>query len=394
MPDESRRRITPAEILQWKRNDTPVIRVQTARDELPGGFAMAMAPLMVKWAASSPGFGPDNYYLINNVNVSSNPVGGTTFLAAVKVPADGVESVEFVTVISKVAKRETGAGHGMLRFIFKEDKRPLILTEEGRPLANDATVRDLVVSWEAWRPPVASFDAMAGLDPDTYALTARCFVGSVRCLTDAILDRPWICYPLELPDVPHAEAELLDVSLLLGDAVARQTVGVLFEQQIHNGRNVPGDYPDPEVEEWEELKAEFARTKTPPSPIQDILDGKFRYHLLERSCITMALTSVDWANCRLHERGELGEPKRVRVAPESMPRFLDTLAGGRRSSVLLRAPALLHWLMTNQTVIPGQAHKLLDEAGLLKRKDGQIVKKHYDNRNETPYGMVSEALIY
>jgi hypothetical protein len=394
MTSGERYRITPAQMLEWTRSDTPLIRVEAAHDELPGGLSMAMAPIIVKWRASSPGFGPDDFYLVSNVNVASNPIGGAGYLATLKVPADGVESVEFVMVLSKVAKRETNAGHGMLRFIFKKDRRPIVLGSDGQPLSKDAIVNDLVISWEAWRPPVAGFDALAGLDPETYALTARGFIGSVRCLTDSILDRPWICYPLALPDVPDAEAELLYVSLLMGDAVARQTVGTIVEKQIEEGRNVPGDYPDPELAEWEELKEERARIKTPPSPIQDLLDGKFRYHLLERSCITMALTSVDWANVRLHERGELGEPKRIRVSPDTMPGFLDRLAHGGRTTALLRAPALLHWIMTNQTVIPGNAHKLLDEAGLLQRKGGQPVKAHYDNRNESPYGVISEALIY
>jgi hypothetical protein len=394
MSEIKRRQVTAAEFLKWRNNDTPLILAQTASDEIPGGLSLAMAPLTVKWDASSIGFGPDDFYLVTNVNVSSNPVGGNTLLATMKVPADGVESVEFVTVLSKVANRETNAGHGMLRFIFKEGKQPVILSEEGRPLSNDAHAHDLVVSWEAWRPPTAGFDPMAGLNPDTYALTARCSVGSVRCLSDSILNRPWVCYPLKLPDVQHAGDELLYVSLLLGDAVARQTLNTMVEHQILDGRNVPDEYADSAVEGWEELKAAYEKVETPGNPIQNILDGKFRYHILERSCITMSLQAVDWTNCRLHERANLGEPKRVQVAPRSMPGFLDTLAGGRRSSALLRAPAFVRWLMSNQTVIPGNAHKLLDEVGLLQRENGQVVKKHYDNRNETPYGIVSEALIF
>ena len=334
--------------------------------------------------ASSIGYGPDDFYLVNNVNVATNPIGGSSILATVKVPAGAVVSVEFVMVISKVAKKETSMGHGMLRFIFKEDQRPVALNERGVPLSNDLLIEDLLISWEAWRPPAAGFDPLAGLDPETYALTARCMTGSVRCLTDSILDRPWICYPLELPDVVNAADELLHVSLLLGNAVSRQTLAVLLQERIEESMGVPGDYPDPSLADWKELQEEHARAKTPPSPIQDILEGKWRYHLLERSCITMALTSVDWANARLHELGELGEPKRVRVAPGKLPGFFDALASGQRSKALLRAPAIVHWLITNQTVIPNRAHELLDEAGLLERKDGKVVARHYDNRNETP----------
>ena len=394
MSSKDSHRVSVTQWLEWKRSSAPLIRVNTARDEVPGGLALAMAPLLVKWSESSRGFGPDDHYLVSDVNISSNPVGGSNVLATCRVPADGVESVEFVMVLSKVRGRETPAGHAMLRFIFKEDRRPVILSENGEPMGRDAYLDDLVVSWEAWRPPVAGFDPLTGLDPKTYALTARCFAGSVRCISDAILDRPWVCYPLQLPAVPDAEAELLYLTLLLADAVSRQTLGTMLEERIQEGKEFPDDYPAPENQEWEELKAEYERSETPPNPIEEILEGKVRYHLLERSCITMALTTVDWANRIFHERGGLGEPKRVRVTPGKLPDFFDDLAAGRRTSVLLKAPALLRWLMNNQTVIPGKAYELLDEVGLLKRENGELVRHHYDNRQQTPYGIVSEGLIY
>ena len=57
-------------------------------------------------------------------------------------------------------------------------------------------------------------------------------------------------------------------------------------------------------------------------------------------------------------------------------------------------PAALHWLMTNQTVIPGKAYELLDEVGLLQRENGTIKKIHYDNHHKTPYGEIADHLIY
>jgi len=140
--------------------------------------------------------------------------------------------------------------------------------------------------------------------------------------------------------------------------------------------------------------ASSTQAKVPENPIEDILEGKIRYHLLERSCITMALQSVDWANQRVHARAGLGESPTIRVTPRSLPSFMAKLAIGKRSILLLRAPAALHWLMTNQTVIPSKAHELLDEAGLLQRKDGKIRKFHYDNCQKTPYGEMSDHLIY
>lgn len=394
MPSRKRGVVTADDILEWQRTYSPVRRVSTQQDAFPNGLSVAMAPLFVGWPSSSASFGPEDYYLVRNVNVLNNPVEGITLLGTVKVWAESVESVEFVMVISKVAGRESPGGHAMLRFIFREDRRPIVLGADGQPFTNDSTLDDLVLSWEAWRPPRASFDPVAGLDPSTYALTPRCFVGSVRCLADAVLDRPWHCYPLKLPDVENANNELLYVSLALADAVARQTTLSIVEEYIAKGRNMLEDYADAKLEDWATLAEESRKAEVPEDPIEDILTGKIRYQLLERSCITMALQSVDLANQRIHERAGLGEPRRIRISPKTMPAFLSALAAGKRTKALLGMPAALHWLMSNHTVIPSNAPSLLDEVGLLRRENGQIVKRHYDNRRETPYGSVAEHLIY
>lgn len=394
MSSNERIPFTAADILHWRHEYSPVTLARTREDALPSGLAVAMAPMFVAWGSSSGGFGPDDYYIVRNVNVLNNPVRGVTLLGTVKVWADSVESVEFVMVISKVAGRESPGGHAMLRFRFREDRRPVTLGRDGKPFTNNSVIDDLVLSWEAWRPPLDSFDPVAGLDPSTYALTPRCLAGSVRCLADAVLDRPWHCYPLNLPDVEHAKNELMYVSFVLADAVARQTALGLFEEHLERGRNMPEGYPEAELDEWETLAEETKKAKVPENPIDDILNGKIRYQLLERSCITMALQSVDWANHRIHERAGLGDPRRIRISPETMPAFLSALATGKRTAALLRVPAALHWLMNNHTVIPSHAPKLLEEAGLLQRENGRIVEHHYDNRAHTPYGSISEHLIY
>jgi hypothetical protein len=275
-----------------------------------------------------------------------------------------VEEVQFVAVTTKVKRRDTPFGHAMLRFIFKEGRRPIILDQEGLPLANDSEVSDLVLSWEAWRPPETSFDPVKGLDPSTYALTPRCLVGAVRCLSDSILNRPWHCYTIKLPEVEHAHDEMLYSCFALADAVARQTVSRLIDgtnrarpkavcglfrsvgQRLgRNRRLLPGCQPSED-------------------PIRDVLDGKISYQLLERSCISMALLSVDWGNHRIHRRAGLPEPRRVEVAPEGMPSFISELVSGERTPLLLRVPAALHWVMHNQTVVVGKAPGALAAIGL------------------------------
>jgi hypothetical protein len=381
-----------AEALEWKRDASEIIRVRIERDVVPGGLSLAMAPVFVNWQSAAASFGPDDYYILRNVNVANNPVGGIAHLAGLKVFADSVESAEFVTVTWKVAGKKTSFGHGMLRFIFREERRPVILDREGNPFANDAIVEDILLSWEAWRPPKAHFDPLKGLDPTTYALTPRCMLGHVRCLLDSILDRPWTCYPLKLPEVEHAYDELLFVSLALADSVARQTVANILERRIEKGR-LPEDYPAPELNEWESLADHHKTAKVPENPILDILQGKVEYQLLERSCVTMALASVDWANHRIHKRAGT-EAKRIQLCPESMPSLLADLALGERGTTLLRIPAALYWLMHNQAVLAGKAPDILNDAGLLQHKMGRVRKTSYDNRGQTPYGNIADHMIY
>jgi hypothetical protein len=388
------REFSAADILDWNRAESPVIRVRIPRDTVPGGLSLAMAPMFVKWQSSSPGFGPDDHYIVQNVNIVNNPVGGVVLLATLKVLAASVESIEFVAVTTRIRNRDTPFGHAMLRFIFKEDRRPTILDQEGRPLANDSEVSDLVLSWEAWRPPDASFNPVKGLHPGTYALTPRCLVGAVRCLTDSLLDRPWHCYTIKLPDVEHAHDEMLYSCFAFADAVARQTVSHLIGRPFQRGMNPFSDYAEALESDWEGVTGYYKSASLPEEPIRDVLDGKISYQLLERSCITMALLSADWGNLRIHRRAGLPEPKRVEVAPASLPAFISELVCGERTPTLLRVPAALHWIMHNHTIVVRKAPQALADVGLLETRLGRPRKTVYDTRRKTPYGRLARNIIY
>ena len=382
------------ELLEWSRTETPLVRVNTATDAIPGGLSLAMSPMLVNWASSTVTHSAGDSYLLHNVNLSSNPIEGTTFLGSIRVEADSIESAEFVTVLTKVGRFETDAGHAMLRFVFKEGRSPHILSNTGEPLSRNARLADLVFSWEAWRPPREGFDPLAGLDPSQYALTMRCFNGPSRCLGDSLLDRPWVCYPLRFPDGPEALPQLLHVTLLLGDSVARQTIGTILDEKIAEEHGTPADYPDAPATDWSALKAALQHEVFPEEPIQEILHGRYRYHSMLRSCVTMVLTTIDWANVRIHYDADLEPPQRIRVAPTELPSFFDKWSHGDRSRALLRIPGALHWLVNNQTVIPGKAFELLDEVGLLQHEDDAVVRKHYDNRQESAYGHIRDSIIY
>jgi len=392
----SRRDDAPDQLFQFRRAETPLVRVNTAEDAFPGGLSMAMAPWIVDWDASSIGFGPDDFYLVHNVNVSANPIEGTTVLATVRVPAAAVEAAEYVMVVTKLGRFKTKMGHAMLRFIFKDDALPIILGHNGKAIARHARIKDLILSWEAWRPPMAHFNPVAGLDPETYTLTARCFSGSVRCLTDSILNRPWITYRIKTPDVPNALDEIFYISLLLGDALARQTIEQLLDVRVRGSRTAE-ELTETEMEEMEDVEAKAEveeEEELPQNPIKEVLDGNISYHLILRSCVTMALATLDWANVRVHRRAELPDPPRIRVAPKSLPAALDELAQGNLKSALIRMPGVFYWLTKNGSIIPGDAHKVLEEAGILETEEGRLLRKEFENRHESPYGCIDDNLIY
>ncbi len=372
----------------------PLIGVQVTRDSYPNGLSVAMSPMLVNWKVSSPGFDAQSCYLVKNVNLGSNPVAGEAVLGTVRIPVGGIDRVEWVFVVSKVGGRDSQAGHAMIRFLFRDDNRPCIVTDEGEALGYHLDIQDLIFSWEAWRPPLADFDPLAGLDPEKYALSMRCYSGPVRCISDTVLNRPWICYPLNLPDVPDAAGELLYVCMVMGDAVARHTIGIMFDERIENALNTPEGYEGEDLSIWEGIRDSLRTDEVPGNPIEEMLEGRTRYHLIERSCVTMALIMLDVANVRIHRRGGLEEPPRINAVPEKLPPLIHNLEKGNLRTALFSIPSAIHWLIHNQTVIPGKAHELLDEVGLLQRKNGKIVSESFDNTDVTPYGRIDEHMIY
>jgi hypothetical protein len=146
------------------------------------------------------------------------------------------------------------------------------------------------------------------------------------------------------------------------------------------------------VGEWDQVADHCRTMKAPDDAIREVLEGKVDYQLLTRSCVTMALASLDWANHRICRRAGT-ESKRLQFAPESMPPFFADLAAGERGTMLLRIPAAVYWLMHNHSALAGKAPELLDEVGLLEHKLGRV-KTEYDNRIKTPYGNLADHMIF
>lgn len=394
------------DILGWIQQDTPLLRARTSLDALPGGLALAMMPALVSWNRSSIGHGPDDAFLVHNVNVGIQPVAGTVDLATVRVPCRSVAAVEFVMVLTRVLGVDTPGGHGMIRFLFEEKTRPTVYARNGEPLTNLPQLTDLICSWEAWRPPASHFDGQKGLDPKTYALTMRAIHGPDRYLNDGLLGRPWLCYPMKLPPVPHAGDEILHTCLLLGDTLARHTFARLLEDRSAK-RTAPSDYGgtprsksgagsveevlDPAARRT--LRQRFEENRPPDDPVAEIFDGDFSYHLLLRSCITMSLTAIDMGLDRAYRAASRPREHRLEVTPGPLPGWIDQLPHAGMPTIFELLPHALRWVADHHKVIPAAAYQILRDAGLLHRRRGRTVFHYYDMRRRSPYGRIRDQLI-
>ncbi len=380
------------DIVAWTQEEAPLRLIRTCEAALPGGLSMAMAPLIVDWDGSKLE-GDDGYYLIRNVNIGGNPVAGTTMLATIRVPIRSVCNAEYVVVPVKMVGQDTMGAHGQLRLIFEKGRGGTLLDRSGKPLANNAEIRDLVFSWEAWRPPGTGFDALKGLDNKNYMLTTRCFHGAQRFLEDGLQNRPWLCYPLQFPRVEGAWDELLFVCLQLGDSLGRHSMTWLMKNEAvaagHEGTAT--GY----AEAWKALKESLHDDSMPEDPFETVLDGTFDYSLLERSCITMALTAIDFALSKIHEKRGLTGYAPLRTVPEDIPDWVRSLAKGSTHDVFTRVPNLFWWLMKNREVVPTNSVHILRDGGLVKKlQDGGIIHTRYDFASgETPYGSLKDGLI-
>jgi len=395
MSEHDIRQIPLETLLDWAAEDTPTYRVRTATDALPGGYSATMTPALVNWRMSQhrEHQGDDEFYVVRNVNLNGNPIEGVTNLCTVKVPACGVQAAEFVTVPLGAGGIQIG-GHGMIRVMFADGAQPQVLTRAGEPVPGECNLRDLVFSWEAWRPPGEQFTMKKGLDPNTFGLTLRCYTGAQRFLEDALQKRDWTCYPLTLPAGQRGLNELLYVALVMGDSMARHTIARLLEKARPGGAGeTPVDYPDAGKDDVRILQEALVENSAPEDPITDVMGGKISYQLLERSCVTMALEVVAVTAHRLTAGLPAEQQIRVRVTPENIPSWVDDLADAGMAGIFVRMPHVMWWLMHNANVLPTRAHRILNDAGLLARDGKKAVKHTYKLFEQTPYGKLVHNLL-
>lgn len=386
----------PEEILDLIKEPWPSVRVNVSTEVFPSGLAVAMVPAIVDWHRSSVGPDDDNYFIVRNVNFGGNPATGHTVLATVRVPCTGVVAAEYVEVCGTILGRGAVAEHGQIRLIFAKNRRPVVLDRNGEPFSNNPYLDDLVFSYDAWRPPATGFDPRLGLDPKTYALTLRCYSGGQRFLEDGLRDKFWVCFPLRLPNVSGALDDLLHTCLTFGDSLARHTVRYLLNHPDRHFADNPTDYADPDPELVRRLRSDIAADQVPENSIAEITGGEISYHLLLRSCITMALTTIDAGADRTHQRYPArGERPHLQIGPDNLPKWVSDIAHADKLQTLLRIPALIYWVAKHQEVIPSTGVASLDRAGLLQRgEDGSPLRHQYSLRADTPYGQLRDNLMY
>jgi hypothetical protein len=357
-PKETRM-LTPSQLLnRVHRLDEP-LRLRTATDVLPGGYAAAMLPVMIDWEASRP-WDADPFVIIHNLNHGGNPVDGTTVFYSARIPLEGIEAVEFTLVpLDKIGK-EGMVQHGQLRFIFAADQQVELLNFGDEEMGSDPYLRDLVFSWEAWRPPSEGFNVMTGMSPDAYLLSPRVFSGPTRFLDDALGHRPWFSYRLRLP-IGHAGlVELLKVNLALCDGVARHTISGILKQTEDEWVNLAPTGQDDEAEAlaiWEELR-----------------------EVVDRLVAAGHNDGLDLEHRMLPDLGQ-------------QEKWMSELAETNLKGIFLRAPAALRYLRKHPQAFPKNIPGQLEKAGLLEREQGKVKKLTYRIDQNTPYGTLQENLI-
>jgi len=286
--------------------------------------------------------------------------------------------------------------HTMLRFIFARGREMQLLTGSGAGTGGDATIPDLILSWEAWRPPGVAYDALKGLDPQAFDLSLRIYSGAQRFLEDAIIGREWYAYPLTVPAGTQGLSELLRVGLILGDSIARRSLDRLLgaeEARWLSRALSSGAERASQLAQWEKLRAVLAEASIPAEPIPG--HGSAGYQTLQRSCVTMTLHMLDVAVERLRAAGHTGaEVPRLKLGPEELAPWMEELAHADLFGIFLRAPYALWWLVRHQEVLPRQAVKQLEEAGLLARTDGETLLRHYKLNGDTPYGELHDYFVH
>jgi hypothetical protein len=187
---------------------------------------------------------------------------------------------------------------------------------------------------------------------------------------------------------------ILHTALLMGDALMRRVIGEMVDLEQIDSTTIP------DAECWSgedicKLKSKLSWDQIPDDDAREQFStDDISYHLLERSCIALALAQIDFAMEWIHQNHDLGPRRRVNIAPDTLPEFFDSIVAKDRKGALRGMPEALEWFSKHQTVLPGNSFRLLEDAGLLKQDDrGKTINYVYDVNRVTPYGRLNNNLM-
>ena len=387
--DKPIRTLTPDQMARWAKDPSAVMRLRTYRDVGPGGYMAASIPTLVDWPASAfEGDAP--FAVVRHVNYGGNPLERTTVLHSVRIPLDGVEFAEFTLVPLLPMGRRSLVQHGHLRLVFHQDRRPVLLSLDGRETGADAHLDDLVFSWEPWHPPGQRLDFVKALD-DRFELSMRTYAGSQRYLEDVLVGREWYGFRLRLPGGAAGLRELLQVILAVGDGAARDTLSrrLAAAREIWLGQAPPGAAGgDAPRAEWRQLEDYVQPRAAGGGDAPALPDANEHYQTLLRSCAGLARYSVLLAARRLVDRGLKDGVELDRLpAPTigSTEPWMKEAASANLGGLFLRAPAALRFILKNLEAIPKNIPGELDAAGLLERRRGKRWEIRYSSGGIHPY---------
>jgi hypothetical protein len=380
-----------AQVIEYSEMSAPTYRIRTTRDVLPGGVSAAMAPALVAWNESD--FVEGGEIIVRNVNHGGNPLSGVTVLRTATIRPEYVARAELVMV---PLGGPDAVSHGQVRFVFDAGGAefwggdPAIV---GEPDPLD----ELVLSWEAWRPPGVDYSVLKGMDPEVYQLSMRAYSGVQRFLEDSLQRRAWNVYTLQLPGGREGAAELLRVSLAMGDGAGRHVLSQMLGRAEGEWVSTGPDGHPQEADAralWQQIEANLGGARTGGDERIEMA-GRTGYQTMLRSCATMALYSINVATARLIERGYLHEGQGLARSSDitGEPEWMRGLANESILGLFLQGPRALAFVRNNPTTIPGNIPGALDEAGLLVRNGGNAVKLHFEIEGQTPWGPAETLLI-
>jgi len=381
--------LSPAQLISWADGSTSAVRLRTYRDVLPGGFMAALAPARVEWQSSDP-HGDEPFVIIRNVNYGGNPFDKTTVLHRVRVPLDGIAFVELTLVPSTRGGLHALAHHAQLRFVFKKEKRPVLLSLADPVVGSACRIPDLVLSWETWHESSVRYSGFKGLDAASYKLSMRAYAGPQRFLEDTLHGRDWFSYRVRLPGGEQGCSELLKVVLTLGDGVAKDTIATLLDNNEATFlEQAPADEANAmSASDWQEMRELILGKRKADDPHLTLSHEQGSYQTLVRSCATLARYAILTATQRLIHRG-VTEGVSLGSVPEPLmgepAKWMEKIAHTNLRGMFIRAPLALAYIIRHPEAIPDRIPIELADAGLMEKRDGKAWVVKYSHNGIKPY---------